>query len=91
MVLGIEARVWYTPGSVPTPGLCSRWTAYFQRNSHLPRGNTLVLSSFKIQKLEAETYTIIDLFKKKLSESISDETFGEAPNRLPKRLRVGPA
>lgn len=91
MVLGIEPRVWYTPGRCPTPGLCSSWTARFQRDSHLPSGNTLVVSSFKLQKLDAETYTIIDLFKKKLSGSISDETFGEAPNRLPKSLRVGPA
>lgn len=88
MVLGQDPRVWYAPGRYPSPGPCPGWTAHLQRNSYLPRGNTLALSSFNIQKLEAEAYTTIDLFKK-LSGSISEETCGEAPNLLPKRLRVG--
>lgn len=93
MVLGMESRVLHPPGRHSTPGLRSVRLPNCQRGNSLPSGNVLILSGFRIRRLEAETYAVIDLSKSRRQHPLLTKLFKTIANSprdpevVPQKLR----
>lgn len=80
MVPGMEPRVLHPPGRRSTPGLRPVRLPNCQRGNSLLSGNVLILSSFRIRRLEAETYAVIDLSKSRSQRPLLTKLFKTRAN-----------
>lgn len=82
---------WYrgwNPGA-STPALCSMRLPNYPRGNSLLSGNVLILSSFRIRRLEAETCTITDLSKSRRQHPLLTKLFKTIANS-PRDPEMGP-
>lgn len=93
MVPGMEPRVSHPPGRRSTSGLRSVGLPNCQRGNRLPSGNVLILSGFRIRRLEAEAYAVTDLSKSRRQHPLLTKLFNTIassprdPEVAPQKLR----